>query len=151
MAGSPKAVKGTVGTRRSSRTGHLASGQFSLAGSGSFVMRFMDTGGIVDVDRVADAFHMSKGQLAETAGLGAATVSKADRRTSPRAQTRVTEMLEIISRIREWAGGEAQAMAWYRSQPIPALDGRTPEALVKSGKAGAVRDYLDHLALGGFA
>jgi len=94
---------------------------------------------------------MSKGQLAETAGLGVATVSKADRRASPRAQTRVTEMLEIISRIREWAGGEAQAMAWYRSQPIPALDGRTPEALVKSGKAGAVRDYLDHMALGGFA
>src|SRR3546814_2239658 len=94
---------------------------------------------------------MAKGKLAETAGLGVATVSKADRRTSPRAQMRVTEMLEIISRIREWAGGEAQAMAWYRSQPIPALDGRTPEALVKSGKAGAVRDYLDHLALGGFA
>jgi uncharacterized protein (DUF2384 family) len=111
----------------------------------------MDRGGVVDVDRVAEAFHMSKGQLAETAGLGLATVSKAARRTSPRAQTRVTEMLEIISRIRDWAGGEAQAMAWYRSQPIPALDGRTPEALVKSGKAGAVRDYLDHLALGGFA
>ena len=70
---------------------------------------------------------------------------------SPRTQTRVTEMLEIISRVREWAGGEAQAMAWYRSQPIPALDRRTPEALVKSGQAGAVRDYLDHMALGGFA
>src|SRR3546814_12768149 len=109
----------------------------------------MDTGGMVDVDRVADAFHMSKGQLAETAGLGVATVSKADRRTSPRAQMRVTEMLEIISRIREWAGGEAQAMAWYRSQPIPALDGRTPAALVKSGKAGDFRDSLDHLAPGG--
>ncbi len=64
---------------------------------------------------------------------------------------RVTEMLEVISRVRGWAGGEAQAMAWYRSQPIPALDGRTPEALVKAGRAHAVREYLDHLALGGFA
>lgn len=117
----------------------------------SFVARFMDKRGIVDVERVANAFHMTKGQLAETAGLGVATISKADRRKAPRTQTRVTEMLEIISRVRDWAGGEAQAMAWYRSQPIPALDGRTPEALVKSGKAGAVRDYLDHLALGGFA
>ena len=35
--------------------------------------------------------------------------------------------------------------------PIPALDGRTPEALVKAGRASAVREYLDHLALGGFA
>lgn len=119
--------------------------------TGGFVARFMDKSGVVDVARVADAFHMTKGQLAETAGLGLATLSKAERRASTRAQTRVTEMLEIISRVRDWAGGEAQAMAWYRSQPIPALDGRTPEALVKSGNAVAVREYLDHMALGGFA
>ena len=59
--------------------------------------------------------------------------------------------LAVGALVTEWAGGEAQAMAWYRSQPIPALDRRTPEALVKSGQAGAVRDYLDHMALGGFA
>ncbi|WP_442504159.1 antitoxin Xre/MbcA/ParS toxin-binding domain-containing protein [Marinivivus vitaminiproducens] len=120
------------------------------AGAG-FVGHFIDQAGIVDVGRVADAFRMTKGQLAETVGLGAATVSKAERRTGPRTQSRMREMLEIVSRIRDWAGGETQAMAWYRSQPIPALDGRTPEALVKAGQAGAVRDYLDHLALGGYA
>jgi uncharacterized protein (DUF2384 family) len=116
-----------------------------------FVAGFMSEGGLVDVDRVADAFRMSKGHLAQTIGLGQASVSKSDRRVAPKAQTRVTEMLEIISRVRDWAGGEAQAMAWYRSQPIPALDGRTPEALVKAGRAHAVREYLDHFALGGFA
>lgn len=115
------------------------------------VAKFMDKKGSVDVDRVAEAFRMSKGQLADTAGLATATLSKSDRRTGKKAQNRMTEMLEIISRIGDWAGGEAQAMAWYRSQPIPALDGRTPEALVKAGRAAAVRDYLDHLALGGFA
>ena len=45
----------------------------------------------------------------------------------------------------------SRILAWYRSQPIPALDGRTPEALVKAGRASAVREYLDHFALGGFA
>lgn len=118
---------------------------------GAFVMGLMGPGGLVDVGRVAETFRMSKGQLAETAGLATATLSKSDRRAGARAQRRMTEMLEIISRIREWAGGEAQAMAWYRSQPIPALDSRTPEALVKAGRAGSVREYLDHLALGGFA
>jgi uncharacterized protein (DUF2384 family) len=117
----------------------------------SLVLSLLDAGGVVDVDRVADAFRMSKGQLAETTGLGVASLSKADRRVGPKTQTRVTEMLEIISRVRDWAGGDAQAMAWYRSQPIPALDGRTPEALVKAGQAHAVREYLDHFALGGFA
>jgi uncharacterized protein (DUF2384 family) len=121
-----------------------------LAGSG-FVTHFIDRGGVIDVDRVAETFRMTKGQLAETVGLGAATIGKAERKTAPRTQSRVREMLEIVARIRDWAGGETQAMAWYRSQPIPALDGRTPEALVKAGEAGAVRDYLDHLALGGFA
>jgi len=116
-----------------------------------FVTGFMTNTGIVDLDRVAETFQMSKSQLAHTAGLGLASVSKADRRVARKAQTRVTELLEIISRVRDWAGGEAQAMAWYRSQPIPPLDGRTPEALVKAGRAHAVREYLDQVALGGFA
>ena len=115
-----------------------------------FAAQFLDEG-LIDVALVADAFRMTKGQLAETIGLGAASLVKVGRRTAPKAQTRVTEMLEIIGRVRGWAGGETQAMAWYRSQPIPALDGRTAEALVKNGHAGAVRDYLDHVALGGFA
>ena len=128
-----------------------AGNPFSPALQSGFVLDFMNKDGLVDVERVATAFRMTKGQLAETAGLGIATLSKTERKASPKAQTRVTEMLEVIGRVRAWAGGEAQAMAWYRSQPIPALDGRTPEALVKSGQAGAVRDYLDHMALGGFA
>jgi uncharacterized protein (DUF2384 family) len=141
-----EATTGRIGVK----TAAGASPTKPIMGSG-YLMSFMNQGGIVDVDRVAEAFRMSKSQLAQTAGLGTATVSKADRRSAPKAQNRVTEMLEIISRVRDWAGGEAQAMAWYRSQPIPALDGRTPEALVKDGRAAAVRDYLDHLALGGFA
>ena len=117
----------------------------------AFFNTFFGSDGLVDVDRVADTFRMSKTQLAQTIGLGQATISKSDRRAAPKAQTRVTEMLEIIGRVRDWAGGDAQAMAWYRAQPIPALDGRTPEALVKAGQAHAVREYLDHLALGGYA
>ena len=38
-----------------------------------------------------------------------------------------------------------------RAEPIPAFGGRTAEALVKSGHAAAVRDYIDHLATGGYA
>lgn len=116
-----------------------------------FVTNFMDRSGAVNAARVAAEFRMSRAQLAETAGLPVHAVSKSDRSRASKTQSRMTEMLEIVGRVREWAGGPAQAMAWYRSQPIPALDGRTPEALVKSGRAGAVRDYLDHLALGGFA
>jgi hypothetical protein len=111
----------------------------------------MDDHGAVKVEAAAEAFHMTKAQLADTAGLAREVFQKASRRDSPKAQTRVREMLEIIALVQNWAGGPAQAMAWYRAEPIPAFGGRTAEALVKSGQATAVRDYVDHLATGGYA
>jgi uncharacterized protein (DUF2384 family) len=130
---------------------HLPVLQPLLPPENGYLADYFNKAGQIDISRLADIFRMSKPQLAETAGLPIATVIKTDRMKTPKAQGRMTEMLEIIARIKDWAGSEAQAMAWYRSQPIPALDGRTAEALVKSGDAGAVRDYLDHMALGGFA
>ena len=112
---------------------------------------FMDEAGVLAIDQVADSFGLSKGQLAETVGLHRETLYKADRVRAPKTQARVREMLEIVGRIAGWAGGPVQAMAWYRAQPIPAFGNRTAESLVKAGQAGAVRDYLDHIALGGFA
>ena len=112
---------------------------------------FFDAQGSILLDQVIDRFGMSRGQLAETVGLRPETLQRVSRALAPRTQGRVAEMLEIVARIAGWAGGERQAMAWYRAEPIPAFGGRTAEALVKEGKAAAVRDYLDHVALGGFA
>ena len=61
------------------------------------------------------------------------------------------EMAEIVGRVADWAGSRDLAMAWYRAEPIPAFGGRTAESLVRDGKAAAVRDYLDHVTVGGFA
>ena len=107
--------------------------------------------GNVAVDRVIKSFGFSKAQLAETAGLSVETLYRPDRKAAPKTQARLKEMLEIVSRVADWAGGKDQAMAWYRAEPIAAFGGRTAESLVKDGKATAVRDYLDHVALGGFS
>jgi DNA-binding XRE family transcriptional regulator len=115
------------------------------------ILSYMDRFGKIAIAQVAEGFGMSKGQLAETAGLARETLYRTERARAGKAQGRLREMLEIISRVSDWAGGKEQAMAWYRAQPLPAFGGRTAEALVKDGKAGAVRDYLDHMAVGGFA
>jgi hypothetical protein len=75
---------------------------------------------------------------------------------APKAKTQFEarpgkEVLEIVGRVSNWAGGKDQALAWYRAEPLPEFGGRTAASLVKDGKAAAVRDYLDHVALGGFA
>jgi len=114
-------------------------------------VRFIDPEGHFKVQDIADWFGLSKVQLADTVGLQVETFHRAKRTKSAKTQSRVREMLEIVGRVAEWAGGKDQAMAWYRAEPLPAFGGRTAEALVKEGKATAVRDFLDHIALGGFA
>lgn len=118
---------------------------------GGLVLGFFDADGDISVDRVAERLGLSKAQLAETMGVAPETIYRAVRAKARRTQARAVEMLEIIARIAGWAGGERQALAWYRGEPIAAFGGRTAESLVKDGKAGAVRDYLDHVATGGFA
>ena len=94
---------------------------------------------------------LSKKQLAETVGLRPEALYKTRRANAAKTLTRLAEMAEILTRVAAWAGGRAQAVAWYRGEPIPAFGDRTAESLVKSGQAGALRDYLNSIALGGFA
>ena len=116
-----------------------------------FVATLIDPSGVVAVDRVADAFSLTKFQLADILGFARETLYKPSRAQAPKTQARMREMLEIISFVEDWAGGKLQAMAWYRAQAIPEFGGRTAESLVKSGHASAVRKHLDRIAMGGFA
>ena len=104
---------------------------------------------------MADSFSgrlgINKRELALTAGLAPTTLQRKARAEAPATVSRLGEMAEIIRRVSAWTGGDRQAFAWYRAQPIPAFGDRTAESLVKEGKAADVRDYLDSLALGGFA
>lgn len=119
--------------------------------STSLASHALNAEGLIVLDRVTDRLGMTKEQFGRMIGVSADTLRKSARVTSPRTQARVREAVEIIDRVTDWAGGEAQATAWYKSQPIPAFGGRTAESIVKSGHAPALRDYLDHLAMGGFA
>ena len=146
-------------TTRSASVAKAARGEAAAARSPASVSAvpepvlagFLDAAGQVEVARVAEGFGMSKSQLAETIGLGREALYKTARAHAAKTQSRVREMLEIVGRVSNWAGGKEQAMAWYRAQPIAAFGDRTAESLVKSGEAGALRDYLDHIAMGGFA
>ena len=149
-----KTTRGIAVRAKSPRKGSVAAARKSdkpAMLSKPLVTQFFDPSGFVIVDRVADRFGMSKQQFAETIGVKPETVYRATRASAPKTQARATEMLEIVGRIAGWAGGEKQAMAWYRAEPIAAFGGRTAKSLVKEGKAAAVRDYLDHIATGGFA
>jgi len=89
--------------------------------------------------------------LASASGLTRDAISKRARLGSPATQARLREVIQIINRVLPWCGSVQQAVAWYRSQPIPAFGDRTAENLVRPGRAAHVLDYLGGIALGGYA
>src|SRR6202161_943331 len=82
----------------------------TLIGPAPLLSGFVDAQGRVEVARVADNCGMSKSQLAETIGLAPEALYKTTRAHAARTQSRIREMLEIVGRISQWAGGKEQAM-----------------------------------------
>jgi hypothetical protein len=111
----------------------------------------MAEGGLVAVDRLTAVLRVTRGELAQSLGLSRDSVAKLADAGTPATQARLRDMVEILSRVRPWAGSPLQAFAWYRSQPIPSFGDQTAEALVKEGRGEDVKRYLDRIEVGGYA
>ena len=107
--------------------------------------------GAIETGRLSAQLKVSKIELAASAGLSRDAVSKTARQGSMSTQSRLRDMVEIISRVLPWAGSVPQAFAWYRAQPLPSFGDQTAEDLVKEGRAEAVKSYLARIAAGGYA
>jgi len=140
----------TGGGRSERQRGKVRPGQ-SASAEGFMVAARYVSDGLVDVDAVASEFGMTKTALAKLLGFPEETLQRFSRVTAPKTQRRLRDMLEILTRVKPWAGGMAQAIGWYRGQGIPALGDHTAEALVRNDQADIVRAYLDGVAAGGYA
>lgn len=107
--------------------------------------------GRIAAERLSEALHTTKIELARAFGLSRDAVSKSNRVRSKATQARLRDVVEIINRVQPWAGSAPQAYAWYRSQPLPSFGDLTAEDLVKEGRAEEVKTYLSRIAVGGFA
>ena len=116
----------------------------------SFLSEVSDENG-VSPDRLSAALHITKSELAIVSGLSRDAVTKAARRNSTAAQSRLLEISAIIDRVIPWSGSVRTAYAWYRSQPLPSFGDATAEELVRQGQGERVRAYFGRIAAGGFA
>jgi inorganic triphosphatase YgiF len=117
----------------------------------AFLSDMAPDGGLIRAEQLSKRLHITRAELAIVLGLSRDSVSKATRVRSPATQAKLRDMVEIINRVRGWAGSPQQAFAWYRSQCLPSFGDQTAEALVKEGRAEAVKRYLDRIAVGGYA
>ena len=99
-------------------------------------------------DRIAAELRTTQGEVARSAGLGRDAVSRRARLSSPRTQTRLREMVEILNRVEPRFGSALLAYAWYRSEPLAGFAGLTATQLVREGRAGEVMDYIDAVEAG---
>ena len=117
----------------------------------SIVEETAGEGGLIAADRLSGILHITRAELASALGLSRDAVAKTARARAPSTQARMRDMAEILTRVRAWAGSPQQAFAWYRAQPLPSFGDQTAEALVKEGRAEAVKRYLDRITVGGYA
>jgi hypothetical protein len=100
---------------------------------------------------IADRLLTSVDDVARSAGLGRDAVMRHDRIGSPKTQTRLREMLEVLNRVQPRFGSDLVAYAWYRSEPLMGFGGMTAMHLVVQGQAQQVMDYIDAVDAGIFA
>jgi len=98
---------------------------------------------------ISDALFTTQADIAKTLGLSRSAFSHAKRRREGKAQTRLREMLEILSRVVQFTGSPLASYAWFRSESLIGYGGHTASWLVRDGHADYVHAYLDRQAGGG--
>jgi hypothetical protein len=62
-----------------------------------------------------------------------------------------TESVKLVYALRTWTGDTDAAFKWFSEQPLSSFSGLTAADLVREGRAGAVKGYVERVAAGGFA
>jgi DNA-binding protein HU-beta len=118
--------------------------------------------------------HLKKGNKVRITGLGILQVRNRPARmgrnpatgeaikikASKKVAFRVAKHLEeaapepgrkIVNRARQLIGDRDKAEAWFKYQPLPAFENKTPRQLVEEGRSNAVLLHLDTLEDGVYA
>ena len=104
--------------------------------------------GLLAPARIAAAWRTTSTEVAASAGLGRDAVQRRERVASDRVQSRLRQMVEIVNKVEPRFGSALMAYAWYRSEPLPGLGGRTAMQMVREGRADAVLDLIDAVDAG---
>lgn len=110
----------------------------------------IDLRGYIVPDVLAEKLHITKKEFAVAVGIRHEALLSKRRRESVTTQQRLCQAVEILKRIEPWAGSLSAAWSWYRSYPIAPLGSLTAEELVPRGRGHEVREYLSHIAEGGY-
>lgn len=123
----------------------------SPAGKRAPVMAY--AGNAEAVGMVADAIsrlELRRDELAKILRVPEKALFSGNIAADPEVARRLKDMLAIVTRLSQWTKDDRASLVWYTHEAIPAF-GKTASEVVADGHGSAVLDYLDMLAVGGFA
>ncbi len=106
--------------------------------------------GTVALDKLLDALHLTKADLAKALGMSRDTLSRTSLLTARTTQSKLKDFVEILIRAAPWAGSIPQAFAWFSAQPLSSFGDQTAAELVREGRADAVKSYISRITVGGY-
>lgn len=92
------------------------------------------------------ALRLDMQTLAAKAHVHRNTISRAP--DSESVQQYLRESLRVIRAATDIAGSVENAIYWYKNNPLPTFDYRTPEDLVSAGQTDALVRYIQALQAG---
>jgi len=104
-----------------------------------------------DLDRLVQELSISKDEFAQALGLTPESLAVEANLRPSCTKRRLQQTLATLDCVQPWAGSTSAAWSWYRSQPIPALGGRTASELVSSDGGDQILAYLAALTEGGYS
>ena len=104
--------------------------------------------GLFAPGKIAAAWRTTGAEVAASAGLGRDAVQRRERVGSTHVQRRLRQMVEIVNKVEPRFGSALMAYAWYRSEPLPGLGGRTAMRMVQDGHADEVLALIDAVDAG---
>ncbi len=99
----------------------------------------------VSLERFSDALGVKRSSMAGITGVHRNTPRNP---ASDRLQSRLREMIPVITTTAALTGDVNKALYWFRNEPIADYDHKTAAQLVAEGRADAVLAYLRDLGNG---
>ncbi|BCB21988.1 hypothetical protein OCUBac02_48820 (plasmid) [Bosea sp. ANAM02] len=90
----------------------------------------------------------SEAEIIAAAGLNPDADPHIDPMRSETAQRRLRNLVEILNKVKARFGSATLAFAWYRSEAMLGLSGKTAMKLVREGRAGEAIASVDAVDAG---
>lgn len=106
--------------------------------------------GWISPRRMGEVMRMQRQELSRVLQVHRNTLTR--RPESPELQSRLGQVVRIISRAAAMIGGDVnRAVLWFRYEPLAGFDNKTAEQLVAAGHGDAVEVHLDMLTEGAYS